>query len=71
MLELATDGYYPATTHRVVNPTGEAATPFARMSLPLFLHPADDVVLKDGRTAFSYLQERIAELRSQDIKPAS
>ncbi|MGB0800223.1 MAG: 2OG-Fe(II) oxygenase family protein, partial [Ilumatobacteraceae bacterium] len=25
MLDLATDGHYPATTHRVVNPTGEAA----------------------------------------------
>jgi hypothetical protein len=25
-------------------------------------------VLAEGRTAFSFLQERIAELRSQDIK---
>ena len=24
-----------------------------------------------GRTAFSYLQERIAELRSQDLKPGA
>lgn len=63
MLDLATGGYYPATTHRVVNPTGEAATR-ARMSLPLFLHPADDVVLKDGRTAKEFLLRRIAELRA-------
>lgn len=69
MLQLATGGYYPSTTHRVTNPTGDSATR-SRLSLPLFLHPADDVVLAAGRTAFSYLQERIAELRSQDIRPA-
>jgi isopenicillin N synthase-like dioxygenase len=62
MLDLATGGYYPATTHRVVNPLGEAAG-MARMSLPLFLHPADDVVLADDRTAHEFLMQRIAELR--------
>jgi len=67
MLQLASGGYYPSTTHRVVNPTGDAATR-SRLSLPLFLHPADDVVLAEGRTAFSFLQERIAELRSQDLQ---
>jgi isopenicillin N synthase-like dioxygenase len=65
MLQLASDGYYPSTTHRVMNPTGDSATR-SRLSLPLFLHPADDVVLAEGRTASSFLQERIAELRSQD-----
>ncbi|MFZ9015819.1 MAG: 2OG-Fe(II) oxygenase family protein [Ilumatobacteraceae bacterium] len=64
MLDLATDGYYPATTHRVVNPTGDAARA-ARMSLPLFLHPADDVVLAEGRTAFEFLTRRIQELRGE------
>jgi isopenicillin N synthase-like dioxygenase len=64
MLDLASGGYYPATTHRVVNPVGEAALR-PRMSLPLFLHPADDVVLADGRTAIDFLMQRIAELRSQ------
>jgi isopenicillin N synthase-like dioxygenase len=64
MLDLATGGYYPATTHRVVNPTGEAATR-SRMALPLFLHPADDVVLAHGRTANEFLNERIAELRGE------
>jgi isopenicillin N synthase-like dioxygenase len=64
MLDLASGGYYPATTHRVVNPTGDAARR-PRMSLPLFLHPADDVVLADGRTASDFLMQRIAELRSQ------
>jgi isopenicillin N synthase-like dioxygenase len=67
MLHLASGGYYPSTTHRVTNPTGDSATR-SRISMPLFLHPADDVVLAEGRTAFSFLQERIAELRSQDIK---
>ena len=67
MLQLASEGYYPSTTHQVVNPTGEAATR-SRLSLPLFLHPADDVILEEGRTAFSYLQQRIAELRSQDLQ---
>lgn len=62
MLDLATDGYYPATTHRVVNPTGDAARA-SRMSLPLFLHPADDVVLAQGRTAYDFLTQRIRELR--------
>jgi isopenicillin N synthase-like dioxygenase len=64
MLDLASGGYYPATTHRVVNPTGDAARR-PRMSLPLFLHPADDVILADGRTASDFLMQRIAELRSQ------
>ena len=65
MLDRATEGYLPATTHRVVNPTGEAAHR-ARMSMPLFLAAADDVIIIDGRTAEELLAERIAELRSQD-----
>ncbi len=70
MLHLASGGYYPSTTHRVVNPVGESALR-SRLSLPLFLHPADDVVLAAGRTAFSFLQERLRELRSQDLRPPS
>jgi len=66
MLSLASGGYYPSTSHRVMNPVGEAATR-SRLSLPLFLHPADDVELAPGRSAFEFLQERIRELRSQDI----
>jgi len=66
MLHLASGGYYPSTTHRVTNPTGEGATR-SRISMPLFLHPKDDVLLAQGRTSFSFLKERIAELRSQDL----
>lgn len=64
MLQIASRGHYPATTHRVVNPVGAAAGR-QRMALPLFLHPADDVLLTPERTASSFLQERIAELRGQ------
>ena len=38
MLEEASGKYYPSTLHRVLNPTGQAATK-SRISLPLFLHP--------------------------------
>ena len=69
MLQHASGGYYRATTHRVVNPTGEAALR-PRMSAPLFLHPADDVVLAGGRTAFSFLEERLIELRGQTLTRA-
>ena len=67
MLQLASGGYYPSTTHRVTNPVGESAKR-SRVSVPLFLHPANDVVLAEGRTAISFLQERLRELRSQDLK---
>lgn len=66
MLQLATRGYFPATTHRVVNPVGDSASRH-RMALPLFLHPADDVVLAHGRTASSYLTQRIAEIRGRAV----
>ena len=61
MLDEASAGYYPSTTHRVLNPTGEAATR-SRVSLPLFLHPRPDVKLSERYTADSYLTERLIEL---------
>ena len=45
----------------VVNPTGEGAKK-SRVSLPLFLHPREDVVLSDRYTAHEYLEERLREL---------
>lgn len=66
MLEHASLGYFPATTHRVVNPTGAAAKR-ERMAAPLFLHPGDDVILRDDRPAFSFLQERLRELRGETL----
>jgi isopenicillin N synthase-like dioxygenase len=64
MLQLASGGYFPSTTHQVVNPMGDSATR-SRVSMPLFLHPNDDVILAEGRTASSFLAERIAILRGE------
>ena len=61
MLQEASGGYFPSTTHRVVNPEGEDMTK-SRISLPLFLHPLADVVLSERYTADEYLQERLREL---------
>ncbi|MDN3611587.1 isopenicillin N synthase family dioxygenase [Vibrio ostreicida] len=61
MLQEASGGYFPSTTHRVINPTG-ARQEQSRISLPLFLHPKPDVILSERHTAKSYLQERLREL---------
>ena len=61
MLQLASNGYYLSTTHQVVNPKGaEAHT--SRFSLPLFLHPREEVYLGEGLTARQYLDQRLREL---------
>ena len=65
MLQEASGGYFPSTTHRVINPDGHDSSK-ARISLPLFLHPRPDVVLSDRYTAGSYLAERLEELRKLD-----
>ena len=61
LLHEASGGYFPSTTHRVINPTGEQQT-HSRISLPLFLHPKPEVVLSDRHTAGIYLTERLREL---------
>ncbi len=61
MLQEASDGYFPSTSHRVVNPEGADKTK-SRISLPLFLHPHSEVVLSERHTAGSYLHERLVEL---------
>jgi len=61
MLQEASGGYFPSTSHRVINPTGKAAT-HSRISLPLFLHPRSEVVLSERHTQASYLLERLKEL---------
>ncbi|MBR7799822.1 isopenicillin N synthase family oxygenase [Undibacterium fentianense] len=65
MLCEASEGYYPSTIHRVLNPTGEEAKK-SRVSLPLFLHPRPEVVLSARHTAGSYLTERLHELHSKN-----
>ncbi len=60
MLEMASGGYYPSTVHRVVNPSeGDRS---ARMSMPMFLHPRPEVVLKPGTTADDFLTQRLREI---------
>jgi len=61
MLQEASDGYFPSTSHRVINPSGKASKK-SRISLPLFLHPRDEVVLSERHTQRSYLLERLKEL---------
>ena len=61
MLKEASGGYYPSTTHRVVNPSNNVKND-SRYSMPLFLHPRDDVQLSKNYTAGSYLKERLLEI---------
>ncbi len=61
MLQEASGGYFPSTSHRVINPEGADKTK-SRISLPLFLHPKPEVVLSERHTAKSYLHERLVEL---------
>jgi len=62
MLQEASDGYFPSTTHRVINPEGSNVRN-SRISLPLFLHPRPNVRLSDRYSADEYLTERLNELR--------
>ena len=62
MLQEASGHYYPSTSHRVLNPTGEGATK-SRISLPLFLHPRREVVLSERYTVGAYFNERMEELK--------
>jgi len=59
MLQECSNGYYPSTTHRVINPIGDNVS---RFSMPFFIHPRDNVKLSKKYTAKSYLEERLKEL---------
>jgi len=61
MLQEASSGYFRSTTHRVINPIGNASSK-SRVSLPLFLHPRSEVKLSEKHTQASYLLERLREL---------
>jgi len=58
MLQKASDGYFPSTTHQVINPAG-ADKNISRLSIPFFLTPRLEFVLSDKYTAGSYLDERL------------
>jgi isopenicillin N synthase-like dioxygenase len=59
MLQLASNGLYKSTTHRVVNPSEESSD---RISMPLFIHPRSETILAPGITAGDFLQERIRQI---------
>ena len=61
MLNECSSGYYPSTIHRVINPKGDA-TKLSRYTIPVFIHPRDNVVLSDKYTARSFLDERLKEI---------
>jgi isopenicillin N synthase-like dioxygenase len=61
MLQECTQHFYKSTTHRVVNPMGEAANE-SRFSMPLFLHSNGKVKLTDELTAEQYLNHRLREI---------
>ena len=61
MLQEASNGYFPSTTHQVINPDNQIDNN-SRFSMPLFLHPRDEVVLSKKYTAKEYLDERLREI---------
>ena len=61
MLKEASQGYYPSTSHQVINPRGPEARS-SRYSMPLFLHARSDVRLSDRYTAGTYLRERLTQI---------
>ena len=77
MLQRLTNHVYPSTTHRVVNPPGDAARQ-PRYSTPFFLHPNPDFLIEtlpstitpdnpdrypEPITAHDYLLERLREIK--------
>jgi len=73
MLELASGGFFPSTTHRVLNPPSSESNR-SRCSTPLFLHPADSVVLSHRGdapyTAFDFLNDRITAITGEPLRPS-
>jgi isopenicillin N synthase-like dioxygenase len=61
MLQMCTREYYKSTTHRVVNPE-DADRHQSRYSMPLFLHPRDEVPLSSTHTAVQYRLERLRQI---------
>lgn len=76
MLQRLTNHVLPSTTHRVVNPPAERRD-HSRYSMPFFLHPAPDFLIKtlpgctsaenpnrypEPITAHDYLHERLVEI---------
>ena len=60
MLQECSGNYFPSTLHKVVNP--KKTNNVSRFSIPLFIHPRNDVILSDRYTAGSYLLERLQDI---------
>ncbi len=60
MLELCTNGYFKAATHRVINPH-QGMLNCSRFSFSLFIHPHNDINLKSNVTAGELLAQRRVE----------
>jgi len=61
MLQMCTRKYYISTTHRVINPIDQVENT-SRYSMPLFLHPRNEVRLSETHTAIEYRHERLREI---------
>jgi hypothetical protein len=48
-------------TRSVTSPGAPAASNTARFSMPMFLHPRPEVVLRSGTKTADYLNERLRE----------
>ena len=59
MLQKCSKGFYKSTVHRVINPINNNVS---RYSMPLFIHPRDEVRLSDDLTAKQYLEQRLKEI---------
>tara|TARA_Y100001935_G_scaffold26052_1_gene19414 strand:+ start:1974 stop:2804 length:831 start_codon:yes stop_codon:yes gene_type:complete len=59
MLQKCSGGFYKSTIHRVVNPKGVNRS---RYSMPLFIHPRDEVRLSSDFTAKEYLDQRLKQI---------
>ena len=61
MLREISQGYFPSTTHKVINPKSTEEN-ISRYSMPLFLHPKSTVRLSKKYIAEEYLNERLNEI---------
>ena len=61
MLREVSRGYFPSTTHKVINPR-KVDLNKSRYSMPLFLHPKSTVRLSEKYIAEEYLNERLKEI---------
>ncbi len=64
MLQIYSNDYYRAPTHRVINPIGEDRS-IPRFFMPLFLYPRDEVRLTPEHTAKTYWLQKMQENHSE------